>query len=167
MIEATIHSLGVDQDTDQPVVVLRSLVDGRMLPIWIGNPEATAILLEVQDVRPPRPMTHDLLFNMIQALGFIVERVEITDLRGGTFYGNIVLFDGTNTVEIDARPSDSLALAVRAGCPVFVAEDVMEEAGREPSPGDAGDEESEERAVEQFRDFLEHVTPEDFGDSSS
>ena len=163
MIEATIHSLGVDQDTDQPVVVLRSTVDGRVLPIWIGNAEATAILLHVQDVHPPRPMTHDLLLAAIRALGYQVERIEITDLRETTFYANIVVTDGNGTLGIDARPSDSIALAVRAGCPIFISEDVMEQAGRQPM------EEVElepEEEVERFREFLDHVTPEDFGSRS-
>jgi hypothetical protein len=166
MIEATIHSLGLDSDTDQPVVVLRSSEDGRMLPIWIGHPEATAILLEVQGFSPPRPMTHDLLHHLILALGFLVERVEITGLAEGTFLGNIVLFDGTNTVEIDARPSDSLALAVRAHCPIYVADEVMAEAGREPAPGDSHEEQTEEE-LERFRVFLENVAPEDFGEPTS
>lgn len=166
MIEVLIHSLGLDQENDQPVILLKSMEDGRMLPIWIGGPEATAILLHVQEIHPPRPMTHDLLHNMIRALGFMVERVEITDLRDGTFYANVVLFDGTNTVEIDARPSDSIALAVRAGCPMFVATDVMERAGREAVPEDEVDEEEAEAEVEKFREFLDSIEPEDFGSNS-
>jgi bifunctional DNase/RNase len=166
MIEVTIHSLGVDQDNDQPVIVLKSIEDSRMLPIWIGGPEATAILLHVQEVELPRPLTHDLLHNMIRALGFMVERIEITDLRETTFYANIVLFDGTNTVEIDARPSDSIALAVRAGSPIFVAEDVMDRAGREPVPEDEVNEQDAEAEVERFREFLEQVDPEDFASNS-
>lgn len=166
MIEVTIHSLGVDQDNDQPVIVLRSVEDHRVLPIWIGGPEATAILLRVQQVELPRPLTHDLLHNLILALGFMVERIEITDLRESTFYANIVLFDGSNTVELDARPSDSIALAVRAGCPIFVADTVMEQAGREALPEDEIDEEQEEAEVERFREFLDQVDPEDFASSS-
>jgi uncharacterized protein len=166
MIEVTVHSLGVDQENDQPVIVLKSGGDNRMLPIWIGGPEATAILLHVQEVELPRPLTHDLLHNMIRALGFMVERIEITDLQESTFFANIVLFDGTNTVEIDARPSDSIALAVRAGCPIFVAEDVMARAGREAVPEDEVDEKEEEAEVERFREFLDQVDPEDFASSS-
>jgi bifunctional DNase/RNase len=166
MIEVTIHSLGVDQDNDQPVIVLRSAEDDRMLPIWIGGPEATAILLHVQQVELPRPLTHDLLHNMILALGFMVERIEITDLRESTFFANIVLFDGSNTVELDARPSDSIALAVRAGCPIFVADTVMEQAGREALPEEEINEEEEEAEVERFRAFLDNVDPEDFASSS-
>jgi bifunctional DNase/RNase len=166
MIEVTIHSLGLDQDNDQPVIVLKSAEDNRILPIWIGGPEATAILLHVQHVELPRPLTHDLLHNVILALGFMVERIEITDLRESTFFANIVLFDGSNTVEIDARPSDSIALAVRAGCPIFVADAVMDQAGREALPEDEIDEVQEEAEVERFRAFLDNVDPEDFASSS-
>ena len=162
MVEATIHSLGVDQENNQPVIVLRSTEDGRVLPIWIGSQEASAILLHVQGVHPPRPMTHDLLHNAIGALGWRVERIEITDLRDSTFYANIVATDGTNTVGIDARPSDSIALAVRAECPIFIAEDVLELAGR--SSMEEAEVEPEDE-VERFRQFLDQVTPEDFGTS--
>ena len=180
MIEVVVHSLGMEQESSQPVVILRSVLDGRMLPIWIGGPEATAILMHFQDETFPRPLTHDLLHNMVLALGFLVERIEITELRETTFYANIVLFDGTNTVEIDARPSDAIALAVRAGCPILVADEVMEVAGRDmiaeddDSDSDAPDGMSVERVepieeeveLEQFREFLAHVDPEDFASSS-
>jgi len=178
VIEVVVHSLGMEQESNQPVVILRSVLDGRMLPIWIGGPEATAILMHFQDEPFPRPLTHDLLHNTILALGFLVERIEITELRETTFYANIVLFDGTNTVEIDARPSDAIALAIRAGCPILVADDVMEVAGRdminEGDDSEAPDGMSVERVepieeeveVEQFREFLAHVDPEDFASSS-
>jgi bifunctional DNase/RNase len=166
MIEVVIHSLGMEQETNQPVIILRATADDRMLPIWIGGPEAQAILMNFQDVPPPRPMTHDLLHNTIRALGFLVERVEITDLQESTFFANIVLFDGTNTVELDARPSDSIALAVRAGCPILVDEGVMETASREWAPEDELETEEAEREVEQFREFLAGVDPEDFAGNS-
>jgi uncharacterized protein len=182
MLEVVVHSLGMEQVSNQPVVILRAVADGRMLPIWIGESEAKAILVHYQEEPFPRPLTHDLLHNTILALGFLVERIEITELRETTFYANIVLFDGANTVEIDARPSDAIALAVRAGCPILVAEDVMEIAGRdmiaeEDGEGQAPDAhdafplmsrepEEEEVEVEQFREFLAHVDPEDFASSS-
>jgi bifunctional DNase/RNase len=166
MIEVVIHSLGMEQETNQPVIILRATADDRMLPIWIGGPEAQAILMNFQDVPPPRPMTHDLLHNTIRALGFLVERVEITDVLESTFFANIVLFDGTNTVELDARPSDSIALAVRAGCPILVDEGVMDAASREWEPEDAVDTEEAEREVEEFRQFLSGVNPEDFAGNS-
>ena len=166
MIEVVIHSLGMEQETNQPVIILRAAADDRMLPIWIGGPEAQAILMNFQEIPPPRPMTHDLLHNTIRALGFLVQRVEITDLQETTFFANIVLFDGTNTVELDARPSDSIALAVRAGCPILVDEEVMDRASRDMLPGDELDSPEAEREVEQFREFLAHVDPEDFAGNS-
>jgi uncharacterized protein len=183
--EVVIHSLGMDQESDQPVIILRATTDDRMLPIWIGPSEAQAILWNFSETPPPRPMTHDLLHNTIRALGFMVERIEITDLRDGTFYANILLFDGSNTVEIDARPSDSIALAVRAGCPIMVDEEVMTVAGRQMVPEDevVSDEDSarieqflesqaviepedDEREVERFREFLAGIDPEDFAGTS-
>jgi bifunctional DNase/RNase len=158
VIPVRIHSLGLDQTTNQPVILLREMDGVRVLPIWIGHPEATAILIAVEGVEPPRPMTHDLLLSTIVAGGWQVERVEITRLEEGTFYAALVLRGEDRTVAIDARPSDSVALAVRAGCPIFVAEDVMD------SSAVVADDEAEEE-VERFRDFLDHVTPEDFGQS--
>ena len=169
MVEVVIHSLGVEQSTSQPVIVLRATKDDRMLPIWIGEPEARAILMNFEEVPAPRPMTHDLLHNTIHALGFRVQRVEITDLQETTFFANIVLFDGTNTVELDARPSDSIALAVRAECPIFVDDEVMETASREMLPDDDfGTDQDTDREVEleEFREFLAHVDPEDFAGTS-
>lgn len=160
MIEVIIHSMSMDVASNQPVVILRSLEDGRLLPIWIGYPEATAILLNLQDVTPPRPLTHDLLATILDELTVTVDRVEIDRLEEGTFYATIVLTDGFAERPVDARPSDSIALAVRTGSPVFVADAVMDEAGL--SPEESVDEESE---VERFREFLNSVDPEDFGAS--
>lgn len=159
MLEVTIHSLNVDAVTNSPVVLLRDSggTDQRLLPIWIGHGEAMAILLRLQEVDPPRPMTHDLLQNMLDTLGFLVERVEITRLEEGTFFAAIILRGEERRLAIDARPSDSMALAVRTGAPIFVAEDVWEEASLEPQ--DTVDEDEE---VERFRQFLDHVDPADF-----
>ncbi len=157
-----IASLAMDPRTSQPVIVLKSAEDeddGRLLPIWIGQPEATAILLALEDVDLPRPLTHDLLKNALETLGAYIERVEITRVEDGTFYAALVVRTEDHTLAIDARPSDSIALAVRAGAPIFVAEDVLDEAGVIDESGGAVDEEAE---LEAFRDFLEHVDPEDF-----
>lgn len=157
MVPVRIHSLNVDATSNQPVVVLRDSENNRLLPIWIGQNEATAILLKLQRVEPPRPLTHDLLHNLILTLGMQIERVEITRLEESTFYAAIVLRGEDKTWAIDARPSDSIALAVRAHAPIFVAEEVLDEAGL--APDEEFDEESE---VEAFRNFLESVNPEDF-----
>jgi bifunctional DNase/RNase len=117
-----------------------------------------AILLAVQGFEPPRPLTHDLMLRIVEATGFTIDRVEITRVDGGTFFASIVLRSEDRTVAVDARPSDSLALAVRAGCPVLVDEDVMLTSGLVP-------EEEAEEEVAAFRDFLDHVEPEDFASS--
>lgn len=158
MVSVRIHSLGLDEKNQQPVIILREEDGHRVVPIWIGQAEATAILLAVQGINPPRPLTHDLLLGVITALDYIVERVEITRLEEGTFFAALILRGEERTVAVDARPSDSLALAVRCGCPLFVHEDVMRDAGIIP-------EDEAEEEVEAFRDFLDTVDPEDFGHS--
>ncbi|MDO8986619.1 MAG: bifunctional nuclease family protein [Coriobacteriia bacterium] len=161
MIHVRIASLSMDSVSNQPVILLRPVEEpegeGRILPIWIGHPEATSILLALQGVDPPRPMTHDLLSGVLQAVNYVVDRVEITRLEAGTFYAALVLRGDERTVVIDARPSDSIALAVRTGSPIFVAEEVLDAAAvAETSQVD------EEAEVEQFREFLDHVDPSDF-----
>ena len=164
MIQVRISSLAVDPRSNQPVIILRPLEEepgqNRVLPIWIGQPEATAILLALEDVELPRPLTHDLMKNVVETLGAYIERVEITRVQEGTFFAALILRAEERTLAIDARPSDSIALAVRTGAPVFVAEDVMESAAVSDS-GD-GSEVDEEAELQAFREFLEHVDPEDF-----
>jgi len=159
MVPVRIHSLGLDPTSNQPVVLLKETDGLRILPIWIGQPEATAILIAVEGVSPPRPMTHDLLLSVLTASGLELVRVEITRLEEGTFFAALVLHGQDRTVVVDARPSDSIALAVRAGCPIVVAEEVLDQAGIIP------DDEAEQE-VERFRDFLDTVDPEDFERSS-
>lgn len=158
MVRVDIHSLGMDESNEQPVVILREQDGHRLVPIWIGQAEATAIMLAVQGIEPPRPQTHDLMMSIILTLGYVVERVEITRVEESTFYAALILRGEERTLVLDARPSDSLALAVRSGCDVFVSEEVMRAAGVIP-------EEEAEQEVEEFRDFLDHVEPEDFGQS--
>ena len=163
MIEVRIASLAVDPRSNQPVLILRPLEEepgqGRVLPIWIGQPEATAILLAIEGVELPRPLTHDLLKNVVETLGAYVERIEITRVEEGTFFAALIVRAEERTLAIDARPSDSIALAVRTGAPVFVADDVMESAAVPDESGEPVDEEAE---LEAFREFLDQVDPEDF-----
>jgi uncharacterized protein len=163
VIEVRIASLAVDPRTNQPVLILRPLDDvpghGRVLPIWIGQPEATAILLAIEGVELPRPLTHDLLRDVIESLDAYIERIEITRVEEGTFYAALILRAEERSIAVDARPSDSIALAVRTGAPVFVAADVMESAAVPDSSDQVIDEEEE---LEAFREFLDHVDPEDF-----
>jgi len=158
VIPVHIHSLGLDEQNNQPVLVLKEDGGLRVVPIWIGHPEAMAIMLAVQGVEPPRPLTHDLMMSIVSAAGYDVERVEINRVENGTFFAALVLKSPERTLSVDARPSDSLALAVRAGCPVFVAEEVMRVSGVIP-------EAEAEEEVAAFRDFLDHVDPEDFAHS--
>ena len=162
MVLVRIASLAMDPRSNQPVIVLQAVgeeSDGRLLPIWIGQPEATAILLALEDVDLPRPLTHDLMKNALETLGAYVERVEITRVEEGTFFAALVVRTEERTLAIDARPSDSIALAVRTGAPIFVAESVLDEAGVIDESGAAVDEEAE---LQAFREFLEEVDPEDF-----
>lgn len=144
----------VEAPSSQPVLLLRELHGKRYLPIWIGAVEATAIAFAQQGVQPPRPLTHDLLRDVISGLGRNLVQVRIDKLEDGVFYATLV-FDQDG--EVSARPSDAVALALRADAPIVVAEQVLAEAGIE------GPEEEEEE-VEQFREFLDSVSPEDFGE---
>ncbi len=161
--QVRIASLALDPRSNQPVVLLKPLEEepgtGRLLPIWIGHPEATAILLALEGVETPRPMTHDLLRSIVETLDNYVERVEITRVDEGTFYAAIILRGEESTRVVDARPSDSIALAIRTGSPIFVADEVLESAGVPDESVTAVDEEEE---LEAFRDFLDHVDPADF-----
>src|SRR5690606_34546532 len=142
----------------QPIVLLKTVDDNRFLPIWIGHPEAAAILMKLQGADTPRPMTHDLVVDMLDQVETKVERISINELRDNTFFATIVLSVNGTEIEIDSRPSDALALAVRVQAPVFVAEDVIDESSIEFDQGI----EDNEQVVEKFKDFLDDVSPEDF-----
>ena len=147
----------IELPTNTPILLLRERDGDRYLPIWIGTAEATAIALALEGVHPVRPMTHDLLRNVLEALDAQVARIVITDLRDGTFYADLVLTgpDGDEVV-VSSRPSDAIALSARTAAPVFAEASLLEEAGVEIH------DESEEEEIERFREFLEDVTPEDF-----
>ncbi len=146
----------VELPSNSPIVLLRERTGNRYLPIWIGAPEAQAIVSALDGVEPPRPQTHDLLRAVIEALGGTVEGVEVVDLRDNVFFADLIINQGGRTVRISSRPSDAIALAVRVEAPVFVAPQVLLDAGIEFS------EESEEQEIERFRELLEDVTVEDF-----
>jgi bifunctional DNase/RNase len=143
----------VEMPSNQPIVLLREVAGDRYLPIWIGAVEATAIAFAQQGVVPARPLTHDLFRDVLQALGHELKQVRITGLRDGVFYAELIFSGG---VEVSARPSDAIALALRTGTPIFGAEEVLEEAGI-AIPDEQEDE------VEKFREFLDQISPEDFG----
>jgi bifunctional DNase/RNase len=155
MIEMELTGVRVELPTNQPIVLLRERGGERYLPIWIGASEAAAIALSLQGVVTPRPMTHDLMKNILDDLSVQPNRIVVTELRDSTFYATIELQRGTDRYEVSSRPSDAIALAVRMEIPIFANEDVLEEAAI-LIPGD------EDEEVEKFREFLDNVTPEDF-----
>ena len=157
-----IYGVSFDMVGKQPIVLLKAVDTNKFLPIWIGHPEAAAILMKLQGATTPRPMTHDLMHELLGELDVNCSRVSVTELRENTFYATITLSLNGRDVEIDSRPSDALALAVRAGAPIFAAEDVMAESAIEFEH----EVEDQEEVVDKFKAFLDEVTPEDFaGDS--
>ncbi len=142
--------------TNQPVVLLREAGGTRFLPIWIGAVEATAIAYAVEGLVPQRPLTHDLLRMVAEALGGTVSRVVVTELRDAVFYADLVFDKDGEEIHLSARPSDAIALAARTSAPIFAASEVIEDAGIEIR------DEDEESEIERFREFLDDVTPEDF-----
>ncbi len=158
MREMQIYGVSFDMVGKQPIVLLKTADDNRFLPIWIGHPEAAAILMKLQGADTPRPMTHDLMVDILDQVETKCERISITELRDNTFYATITLSVAGTEVEIDSRPSDALALAVRVTAPIFVAEEVIEESSIEFEQGV----EDNEQVVEKFKDFLDDVSPEDF-----
>ena len=158
MVEVTIDSVRVSLMSQHRVVVLRELDGERFLPIWIGPFEADAITIELQGVEVARPLTHDLLKSMITLLGAEVQRVMINDLNNDTFYARIVLDVDGDDIEVDARPSDAIALAVRCSVPLLVADHVMDKASIMPEEDAREDSERGSAADEDldvFRDFVE------------
>ncbi len=152
MREVDVIGVRVEMPSNQPIVLLREVSGDRYLPIWIGAVEATAIAFAQQGVVPPRPLTHDLIKDLLNATGNDLNEVRITEMKDGVFYAVLVFDSG---VEVSARPSDSIALALRTGAKIVCAEDVLAEAGLAVP-------EEQEDEVEKFREFLDHVSPEDF-----
>jgi hypothetical protein len=160
--EMVIYGVSFDMVGKQPIVLLKTVDSNKFLPIWIGHPEAAAILMKLQGATTPRPMTHDLLCDMLGELEVKCSQVAVTELRDNTFFASITLAVNGREVEIDSRPSDALAIAVRSGAPIFAAEDVIAESAIEFEH----EVEDTEEVVDRFKEFLDQVTPEDFaGDS--
>ena len=153
--ELDVVGVRVEMPSNQPIVLLKEAAGERYLPIWIGAVEATAIAFAQQGVVPPRPLTHDLIRDLLKAAGQELAQVRITSLQDGVFYAELVFTSG---LEVSARPSDAIAIALRTGSPIFGAEEVLEEAGIS-----IPDEQQDEDEVEKFREFLDQISPEDFG----
>jgi bifunctional DNase/RNase len=166
-LEVVVDSIRVSLMNPQRIIILRETDSDRFLPIWIGPFEADAITLSLQELEVPRPLTHDLLRNILQTLGAKVLRVNITELRDDVFYARIIITVNGREMEVDSRPSDALALAVRVKVPIFVAEEVMDEAASTPEDDVEGDEglgEGEDR-LEVFKDFVETLDLDDIDSS--
>ena len=176
MLELTIDSIRVSLMNYQRVVILKVKESDRYLPIWIGPSEAEAIALKLQDVSVPRPLTHDLLGSVISTLGATVSRIVVSDLNHDTFYAKVILQHNGTTTEVDSRPSDAIALAVRTEAPIFAEDSVVEKAsvqmdeetGKPIVPGEGGKEprplrEEELRSLSAFKDFVETLNLEDLG----
>jgi bifunctional DNase/RNase len=159
MQEMSIYGVSFDMVGKQPIVLLRTLDGTKFLPIWIGHPEAAAILMKLQGTPTPRPMTHDLVTDMLGELNASVSRVAVTELRENTFYAQITLQVNGSEIEIDSRPSDAIALAVRADAKIFVADEVIDDSAIEfnQEPEDSGE------VIDEFNKLLENVSPEDIG----
>jgi uncharacterized protein len=155
-IEMTIKGLMVDPITNMPIIILRDADGQRVLPIWVGIFEANAIALQMENISTPRPMTHDLLRNVIEDLAGRITKIVVSDLRDNTFYALIYVDTGTDSVAIDARPSDAIALALRAQAPIFVEESVIDNAKGVDFSTDKTD-------SERLQKWLESLDPEELG----
>jgi bifunctional DNase/RNase len=163
MVEMSIYGVSFDLVGKQPIVLLKTAEGNRYLPIWIGHPEAAAILMKLQGATAPRPLTHDLLVNILGELEVEVVRVTVTELRENTFHASITVQQGGTEIEIDSRSSDAIAIAVRAQVPIFAADEVIEESAIEFD----GEDVNEEEIVDEFKRFLDRVSAEDFAEAEA
>ncbi|HHT74237.1 MAG TPA: bifunctional nuclease family protein [Firmicutes bacterium] len=154
MLQMSVKVVGLDQSSMVPVVILTDADERFYLPVVIGPAEANAIAVVLEGLTTPRPLTHDLLLSAIKELGAAVERVAITELKDDVFYARISIRQNGQTLELDARPSDSIALALRAGVPIFVSETIVEQSAMIKQP--------EDPELEEFRAFLKDLSPDDF-----
>jgi uncharacterized protein len=151
----------VEIPANTPMVLLQEATGaGRLLPILIGGAEASAIHYALEGVEPPRPLTHDLFVTVLGTLGATIERVVVTEVRDHTYYAELHLVTPTGPQIVSSRPSDAIALAVRCGTPLFASDELLDEVGQVPAPEP---EEEAEEIIDEFKDFIEHVNPEDFG----
>lgn len=163
MVEMDLVGVRVEAPSNTPIALLRERSGARrVLPIFIGGPEATAIAFALEEVVTPRPMTHDLMRNLLDDLGVSIESVTVTELRDRTFYAEIEMHASDGVHRVSSRPSDALALAIRIGTPIYAAEDVLDEAGFQAEIEEQSEPEEQAEVVEQFREFIDNVTPDDF-----
>ena len=158
--QMSVYGINLDLFSSSPIVILKVEDENRYLPIWIGQPEARSILMKLQNQEFSRPLTHDLAVNLLTELGGTLERVSVTELRDSTFFATLHVEIGDRTVEVDSRPSDAIAIAVRAGAPIYAADAVIEEAAVVFE--EAMEDTPEEEVVDKFKDWVNQITPEDF-----
>ena len=152
----------IEVPANTPMLLLQeSEGDRRLLPIYIGHPEASSIHIALEGIEPPRPLTHDLLLDTVEALGAEIDRVVITEVRDHTFYAELHVTVGDAEQVVSARPSDAVALAVRRNADIFASEDLLDEAGQ-PAQSDEDDGEQADEIIDEFKDFIENVSPDDF-----
>lgn len=156
-VEMKVRGLALDPVSNMPIIILRDEEEKRSLPIWVGIYEANAIALELEKISTPRPMTHDLIKNIVESVEAKVEKIVVNDLRDNTFFALIHLLLGEEEITVDSRPSDAIALALRMGAPIFVEEDVVKRA----KSVDVAPKESDDQ--EKLKEWLENLKPEDFG----
>lgn len=157
MVEMTLEGVRIEFPSQRPILLLKEKEGKRYLPIWVGAFEASAIALEISNIKTPRPMTHDLIVNILKSLDIKLEAIEVCDIKENTFYAFLsLIYSNNKSIKIDSRPSDAIAVAVREKCRIFSTEHVLSQAGIEIQTID--------EEVEKFKDFLDHVRPEDFED---
>jgi bifunctional DNase/RNase len=154
-----VYGINLDLFSSSPIVILKVEDENRYLPIWIGQPEARSILMKLQNQEFSRPLTHDLAFNLVTEMGGSLERITVTELKDSTFFASLQVEIGGRIVEVDSRPSDAIAIAVRAGAPIFASDTVIEEAG---VIFEDAEEAPEEEVVDKFKDWMNRVSPDDF-----
>jgi len=155
LIKMSLEGVRIEFPSQKPIILLKEENGDRYLPIWVGSYEASAIALEISKIKTPRPMTHDLIVNIIKNVKISIDNIEITDIKNNTFYANINMKDANNNIlKIDSRPSDAIAIAVRDKCNIFVSEHVLDSAGLRIQ--------SIDEEVKKFRNLLDHINPEDF-----
>ena len=166
MVEVVVSRIGVDATNQSFVVILREKEGNRLLPIWIGQPEAESIVMEMQSIKRARPLTHDLCKSIIIGLGGTLRRVQITRVEKNTYYAELHIYRGDDIVRVDARPSDSIAIALRLAAPIFASEQLLAspDDDEEAQEGDAPRaEHQDDLSAEQLKRYLETLRPEDFG----
>lgn len=170
MVEVFISRIGFDASTETFVVILKEKNGERVLPIWIGRPEAESIVMRIHNIKHARPLTHDLCRNLIEGLGATLKRVQVTHVANSTFFAELHLEVNGMTKVIDARPSDSIAVALRMDAPIFAADDLLTDPGEETEAGESIEApqrksgEGTRLSADELKAYLEKLRPEDFGD---